>query len=738
MPAIARVLADVAADREFDYAIPAHLLTDVRIGSRVRVPFGRREAMGYVVGLTDRSERPDLKEIAGVEGGRPFVDERMLELVRWMAAYYCAPIEQALRTVLPGAVRRTGNRFREQLTVALAPPPDAAAPSAAALPRVTPRQQAVLDLLTAEGSLPLQVVLARLGGSPAPVQALARHGRVTLAPAVVRRDPLANRRILRSGPLPLMPEQAAALVTIRQAIDTLTPRVILLHGVTGSGKTEVYLQALAHALQAGKGAIVLVPEIALTPQTIERFLARFGPRIAVLHSHLSEGERHDEWHRIADGQADIVIGARSAVFAPVANLGLIVVDEEHEPSYKQEEAPRYHARDVAVMRGHRQGCAVVLGSATPALESWHNAQRGKYALAVLPRRADDRQMPVLRIVDMRIEAARTGHISVFSRDLLEAIRARLDRAEQTILFLNRRGFATSLLCPKCGFVSSCSQCSVAHTYHRAAERLCCHICGGSLPVPARCPQCADPQFRYAGFGTQRVEGIVRRCFPKAAVERMDADTTTRRAAYEEIFGAFRTGKVDILIGTQMIAKGLHFPNVTLVGVVNADLSLHMPDFRAGERTFQLLSQVAGRAGRGDVSGEVIVQTYTPCDPAIQAARRQDYEGYCDQELEGRRELSYPPFSHLVCVTASAEEEQAVADWLAAFAQAVRSRTESRVSVSETTPAPLARAKGFYRYQMLMRCPSVAAMTGPLREALRTHKPPAKVSVAVDVDAVNLL
>jgi primosomal protein N' (replication factor Y) len=554
----------------------------------------------------------------------------------------------------------------------------------------------------------------------------------------------ATEQLEGGNPLPPQPLAETQYSPKDQSMTNESPqpkhasRVTLLYGVTGSGKTEVYLQAIDHALKNGKGAIVLVPEISLTPQTVERFVARFGNRIAVLHSHLSDGERHDEWHRVHDGTADIVVGARSAVFAPVSNLGLIVVDEEHEPTYKQEEAPRYNARDIAVMRGRMDGCAVVLGSATPSLESWYNAKTGKYRLAVLPHRADNRKMPVMHIVDMRVEAERTGRPSVFSRDLLEAIRLRIERSEQTMLFLNRRGFATSLVCPKCGYVSNCDQCSVAYTYHRTVEELRCHICGARKSVPKNCPSCHDPAFKFSGMGTQRVEGVIKSCFPHARIQRIDSDVTTRKDSYDQILGDFRVGKTDILIGTQMIAKGLHFPNVTLVGVVYADLSLHIPDFRASERTFQLLAQVAGRAGRGEVSGEVIVQTYTPFNTAIQAARRLDYEGFCDQELEARRELKYPPFTHLVCITLKGPSEEKVSFHATALAKDIRAALPESIIVSTATPAPLVKAKGHYRYQIMVRSASMRSLADQLRKILRALKLPKDVTCAVDVDATSLL
>ena len=442
--------------------------------------------------------------------------------------------------------------------------------------------------------------------------------------------------------------------------------VFLLHGVTGSGKTEIYLQALAHALEQGKGAIVLVPEISLTPQTVERFKARFSSGklqtlVAVLHSHLSTGERHDEWHKIRQGRARIVIGARSAIFAPVEPLGLIIVDEEHEHTYKQEEAPRYHARDVAIMRGQMEGAVVVLGSATPSLESYYNCKKGKYTLLELPERVDNQKMPHVRVVDMRQAAYKEKGPPIFSPQLKEAITQRLERGEQTILFLNRRGYSTALQCPKCGYVAQCPNCSLALTYHRIEQKLSCHICGHNEKVPSVCPnpKCKNPAIRYAGTGTQKVEELLGKLFPTARVRRMDADTMKRKDDYRKTLGDFRAGKIDILVGTQMIAKGLHFPNVTLVGIIYADLALHQPDFRAGERTFQLLTQVAGRAGRGDVEGEVFVQAFAPFHPAIQYARRHDFTGFYEQEMEFREQLKYPPLSRVALLTLKGRNEDKV-------------------------------------------------------------------------------
>jgi primosomal protein N' (replication factor Y) len=735
--AIAKVIVDIAADREFDYAVPAELRGRLELGAKVTVPFGRRQAEGFVVGFASSSSFASVKSILGLAGDKPLLSAALIELARWVAGYYGAPFELAVRALLPGVVRRAGASFKKNRYVE--PVPEAVkALDREALRRRAPQQAAALDALDREPGLFLRDLLARHGIPASAVSALDEKGLVRVRDEAVARNPMANRTFLKTIPQKLMEQQQKALELILASVDRHDPPVVLLHGVTGSGKTEVYLQAIAHTIAAGKGAIVLVPEISLTPQTVERFKGRFGETVAVLHSSLSEGERHDEWHRIHAGEALIAVGARSAVFAPVRNLGLLVVDEEHEPTYKQDETPRYHARDVAVMRGRLEKCAVVLGSATPAFESFHNVSLKKYALADMPVRVDHRRMPLIRVVDMRVEAERAGGPGLFSRELVGLIRQRLENGEQTILFLNRRGFSTSLVCPKCGLVSACEWCSVAHTYHRAEETLKCHICGGRKPVPAVCPGCQDPNFKYAGTGTQRLESVVARLFPKARVSRMDADTTAVKNAHWEILGEFKSGKVDILIGTQMIAKGLDIPNVTLIGVVNADTGLHAPDFRAGEHTFQLLTQVAGRAGRGELAGDVVIQTYTPFHPTIQAVRRLDYGAFYDQEAESRRELGYPPFGRMVCVTFRGPSDERVAFSADLLVKKIAGLLPASVVVSGPSPAPLARAKGLYRHQVLFRGPSSRGITGPLRRFLEQTSWPPEVVPLMDVDPVSLI
>ena len=794
---IARVSLEIALRKEFDYLIPPGLAGQVEVGARVQVPFGARKIFGTVTALAEESAHANLKPILKIIGAQSLVTPKVLKLARWIAEYYCCAPETALKSVLPEAIRKEKAGWKKQLSVR-------ALPVSGELPKLPKRQQEVWNIVEERREMPLAELLELAETTAATVRKLEDRGLVEITSEISERDPYAREHILPSQPLPLNPAQAAALEKIKEAMNrgengglkmedgrhltpTLSPLLassqhgegekpssilhppsstFLLHGVTGSGKTEVYLQALAHALEQGKGAIVLVPEISLTPQTVERFKARFSSGklqtlVAVLHSHLSAGERHDEWHKIRQGRARIVIGARSAIFAPVEPLGLIIVDEEHEHTYKQEEAPRYHARDVAIMRGQMENAVVVLGSATPSLESHYNCIRGKFTLLELPERVDNQKMPHVRVVDMRQAARSEKGIPIFSPQLKEAIHQRLERKEQTILFLNRRGYSTSLQCPKCGFVANCPNCSLALTYHRIEQELSCHICGHSEEVPSVCPneKCKNPAIRFAGTGTQKVEEVLAKLFPNARVKRMDADAMKRKDDYRRILGDFRTGKIDILVGTQMIAKGLHFPNVTLVGIIYADLALHQPDFRAGERTFQLLTQVAGRAGRGDVEGEVFVQAFAPFHPAIQYARRHDFTGFYEQEIEFREQLKYPPFSRVAMLTLKGRNEEKVKF----SAEHLRKVLESTVHSPQPTtggadaktdrglktgdfrdliiagpaPAPLPRAETFYRYQIMLRTRAMSKLSQTLAKIVASLALPDDVTLAVDIDPVNL-
>ena len=747
---IARVTLDLAVRREFDYLIPNELEQNVCDGTRVKVPFGSREILGVVTAVLSESPHSNLREIIKIVGGQALVTPPILKLVRWIAEYYCCAPEIAMKAVLPDAVRKEEEGWRERLYVR-------ALPQHGELPKLTKRQEDLWAIIEEWRELPLQEFLRLAGTTSGTIRKLEDKGLVSIAPQISERDPYAKEHIMPTNPLKLNDQQLVALNNIVKSIDCLNSpenstdknkgnHVFLLHGVTGSGKTEVYLQAIAHALEQGKGAIVLVPEISLTPQTVERFKARFshGPLqtlVAVLHSHLSSGERHDEWHKIRQGRARIVIGARSAVFAPVEPLGLVIVDEEHEHSYKQEEAPRYNARDLAVVRGKQEGAVVVLGSATPCMESYYNVQRKKYLLLSLTERADEKNMPIVRIVDMRNASSKGKGTSIFSPQLHEAILQRLEKKEQVMLFLNRRGWSSSLQCPECGFVAECPNCSVSLTYHRSAQKLMCHICGHIDSAPSKCPEqnCGNASIRYSGLGTEKVEAALDKNFPSARVKRMDSDTLKRKEDYRRILGDFRSGKIDILVGTQMIAKGLHFPNVTLVGIIHADLSLHIPDFRAGERTFQLLTQVAGRAGRGDVEGEVYVQSFTPFHPAIQYARRHDYIGFYDQEIEFRQELHYPPVGRVALLTLRGRSE----DRVRFFADHLRKEMDllaiqlGDIVVAGPAPAPLLRAENFYRYQIMIRTPRMPQLSRQLSTKFDSLKIPEDLRLIIDIDPVSL-
>jgi primosomal protein N' (replication factor Y) len=742
--AYVRVVIDRAIHRELDYLVPETLAERVGVGSRVRVPFRDKSGLATVVALLEQSEAKGIRPIEAVVGEAPIVSEPMLELARWISAYYCCPIETVMRSLLPQVIRRAEVGWKKQLFVQPGRKIDNA--EFEKLRRRAPRQAELLEAISRlDAPVRAAQLLRQTSLDNQTLRALVKRGLAESREEAVVRDPHADEQFIATSNLLLNQEQSRALNEIIQALDSPQgARPILLHGVTGSGKTEIYLQAIRAALSRGRTAIVLVPEISLTPQTVERFKGRFAEAqdaVAVLHSHLSEGERHDEWHKIHSGRARIVIGARSAVFAPLKNLGLIVVDEEHETTYKQEEAPRYHARDVAVVRAKIEKCVVVLGSATPSLESYHNATTGKYRLATLTQRVDEKQMPLMRIVDLRQERRKEKAAPILSEKLSQAIADRLEKREQTILFLNRRGFSTSLLCSNCGEARNCPNCSVALTFHRhpaAAGRLSCHLCGHTAAVPKKCPACGKDALIYAGFGTEKVESTVAHIFPKATVRRMDADSMTRKEAYRETLRNFRTGKIDILVGTQMIAKGLHFPNVTLVGIINADLSLHLPDFRAGERTFQLLTQVAGRAGRGETSGEVFVQTYTPFSPSIQFARHHDFAGYFQQELEFRERCDFPPFKHAILITVRSAHEGRAKLSAETMVRRLKEALGPEFLLGDATPAPLEKLQGQFRFHILIRGQAIMRLTRLVRETLDKLPFPEDVMVAVDVDPYQLL
>lgn len=738
----ARVLIDGPSELVFDYAIPAGL--PVQPGCRVRVPLRKKSATGTVLAFGEPAQEDfALRELESLVDPEPLITPTLLKVGRWIADYYGCSLESVVRSLLPEAVRTEDNSAKTRRLAVLDAEPSAE--TLAKLEKKAPRQHTILTLLAHAPER--RLATTDLGdGSAAAIKALEKAGLIRIELEEVRRDPEADgvEEVLESQPLPLNEAQAAALEAITALLppnfESRIPNPLLLLGVTGSGKTEVYLQATRRALDLGKTVLVLVPEIALTPQTVRRFKARFAAmqdQVAVLHSNLSQGERFDEWHRIRKGKARIVIGARSAVFAPLPDLGLILVDEEHENSYKQENPPRYHGRDVAVLRAHFEGCAIVLGTATPSLESWQNTRSGKYQLVRLDQRADGQSMPLVRVVDMKLETTKSkGGLTILSDKLRTALERRLERGEQSILFLNRRGFARSLQCPQCGYVCNCPHCSVALTYHRTDDRLVCHVCGHQAIVPRKCPGCKDPSIILQGYGTQKVEDVLQKLLPSAKFARIDADAMRRKHALRDTLNAFKAHKIDILIGTQMIAKGLHFPNVTLVGILNADLGLHVPDFRAGERTFQLLTQVAGRAGRGELEGEVIVQTFTPHSPSIQFARRHDFDGFAEQELEFRQQFSFPPFAHCGVLTARSTHERRAEFTLQNLHKRLLENAPPGLVMGEPLPSPLIRSHGQFRFQITLRAPHARPLTRHVQQVLARTTLPEDVTVVFDMDALN--
>ena len=738
MQLYARVVTDEPTDKELDYSIPESCIGKVHVGSRVKVPLRSREILATVVALVDTPSVSEPKLISALISDTPILNKSLLALARWMAEYYCCSVEAAIRSVLPQVIRKAELGFKRERIVSVNN--EISEEGLQGFRAKAPRQADVLQFAIAVAEpLPWRELQLRAATTDRTIQHLVDRGFLRVELETANRDPYANERFVPSTALELNSDQKQALEIVIQSVKSRDSRPILLHGITGSGKTEVYLQAIALCLSQGLSALVLVPEISLTPQTVEHFKMRFqADLIAVLHSHLSAGERHDEWHKLNSGRARVAIGARSAVFAPVQRLGLIVVDEEHETSYKQEEAPRYHARDLAVVRAQLDQCAILLGSATPSLESYQNAKTGKYRLVQLNSRVDDRQLPLIRVIDMRQEYLKQKHVPLISGSLANAIETRLAKKEQTILFLNRRGFATSLICNQCGFVCECPNCSVALTFHQGENRLKCHLCGHIALAPRKCPKCSDSSIRYAGYGTEKVESAVQKIFPSATVARMDADSMTRKDAYRTILRAFRTGKIDILVGTQMIAKGLDFPNVTLVGIINADVGLHMPDFRAGERTFQLLTQVAGRAGRGDMAGEVYVQSSTPFSPSIQFARHHNFEGFWEQEIDFRERCDYPPFLHLLMVHIRSEHQRRAEFTAETIHRRLSEKLDQGVTLHPVVPAPIERSKGYYRYQILLRTKSIRRLSKSVRSIIERLTFPDDVHVSVDVDPYQVL
>ena len=802
-PLYCDVSLPVPLDQAFTYSLPETLRHRVRTGCRVLAPFGTRKLSGVVLRTHDEPPVGAAREILRLIDEEPVLDSDLLQLGAWISEYYCSPLGETLRAMTPlsGEIRRgkiysltqAGREAARQLHLETASAPDAswealrlldARPlSAAYLAQKIEKAPAVLRALQKRGFVeaedveaerdPLRASSARLSVESLGLTAdklpkaerelLAylelhpgSHNLADLEPAVAKAGTsarsLARKNLLKLAVEPLnVPlghvraahalnvHQQQAFEQIRCALDSKQFKTFLLEGVTGSGKTEVYLKAIEAALSVGRGALMLVPEIGLTPAVAGQFQQRFGERVAMLHSAFHDAERAQEWRRIRSGAASVVVATRSGVFAPVRELGLIVVDEEHDQSYKQQEAPRYHGRDVAIVRARDAGAVVVLGSATPSLESRFNAERGKYTRLELPERIEQRPMPVVKLIDMRQEFLETRKNATFSRALVDAITERLANGEQTMLLLNRRGFSSFVACRACGHRLECVHCSVTLTYHRRDRRMLCHYCNYSERVPERCPKCDSEYIQFLGLGSERLEAELHGAFPKARVARLDRDSVHGKRDYETILSAFREGSYDILAGTQMIAKGHDIPNVTLVGIVNADGGLALPDFRAAERTFQLLTQASGRAGRGTIPGIVLIQTINPDHYAIRGAAAQNYQAFYEKEIEFRRMMSYPPFASLASIIVRGTREEEALSRSAALGRLLQPSPEG-IRVMGPAAAAVARLKNEYRYQILIKAAARKRLNEVLTEIRRFARAEKwnPVSLVIDVDPVTLM
>ncbi|MGO2723323.1 MAG: primosomal protein N' [Lactobacillus sp.] len=788
---IAQVIVDIKArqtDRSFEYHIPDQL-TGVELGSRVYVPFGHRKLQGFVVGLREQSDYAGpLKDLLLVVDEQAPLTPELVELSAYLAQRIFAYRISLLLTMLPQVMRanyrklllpvttaakrlplfqgnpvevdqitspdllktvrqllKTGaarleyvieNRAHEktQYLYQLTQTRLAYEQRYETLPRNATVQRRVLQVLISDfATFPrTQADLSTQGLSTAALAQGVKKGWLTRSEVEVYRNPLAQVTPPAPIKVRLTAEQTATLAAVSPTISQRQAKTFLLEGVTGSGKTEVYLHAISQALAAGRTALMLVPEISLTPQMVRQVKARFGEQVAVLHSALSQGEKYDEWRRIRRGEARVVVGARSAIFAPLTNIGLIVIDEEHEASYKQEENPRYHAREVALWRSRYHHCPLILGSATPNLGSRARAQKGVYQLLSLTQRANQQALPAVDLIDLKAVHF-AGDQFDLSQQLLDAIEARLKRHEQVILLLNRRGFAHFMLCRECGFVLKCPNCDLSLTMHKDTQQMQCHYCGHTEPIPSHCPQCGSQQIRFLGTGTQKVAEELQALLPAVRLLRMDVDTTRRKGSYKRILDAFGRGEADILLGTQMIAKGLDFPNVTLVGVINADTGLWVPDYNASERTFELLTQVAGRAGRAEKRGEVLIQTYNPEHYAIRLAQSQDYERFYAYEMRVRHAGAYPPYYYTVLISVAAKKEQNAAREAFKISRQLRQQLQASTIILGPTPSAISRLKNQYYYQILVKYKKEPHLNQLLHQIQDAGQAAKKYGLMIEID-----
>jgi len=741
-PTVIEVAVAVHLDRTFHYRVPPRLVGQALPGHRVFVPFGHRMLTGYILGRVEGVSDSKLKDIIDVLDPDPLWTDNELEFFRWIASYYLDPLGEVLKTALP-----TGINLQSRKGVAGAEGQVLGGknikrerfyrPVVTSEPGRQPGSKAseILDVIREAGDVPAADLRRRFGQCSPQLKRLEELGLVQVEEREIYRNPFGEETFDRDTPRVLNAQQASTLNLVTAALDNGSFKPFLLHGVTGSGKTEVYLQAIAHALEQGANALVLVPEISLTPQLVRRFRARFGSGIAVLHSALSDGERYDEWRRIRRGLVRIVIGARSALFAPLERIGIIVVDEEHESSFKQADGLRYNARDLSLVRGRMEKAVVVLGSATPLITSLHAVEQGKLTLLPLPERVENRPMPVVSVVQMQ------GINETISPQLARALEETLAAGEQSLVFLNRRGFATFLVCGDCGEPLTCPNCSVTLTFHRQRRQSVCHYCDYAVPAPGTCPACGSLEMKELGAGTERVESDLRDLLPAAVVVRMDSDTTSGKDSHNRLLKRMADRSADILIGTQMIAKGHDFPGVTLVGVINGEASLNMPDFRSAERTFQLLSQVIGRAGRGELPGRVIVQALNTSHYAIQCAIGHDGEGFYRQELEFRREAGYPPFTFLAVLSLSGTSEKGVeerADLAVRLLGQLKKELSLRIEILGPAPAPLYRLRGRFRRQILLKASSRSDLRRLVSAWQANRETSAAVREIMDIDPVDMM
>lgn len=703
-PRYADVALPLPVQDTFTYQIPEEEHENLHVGCRVEVEFGHRVEKGYCVGTKrEAGIDPDrIKEIRNILDPEPLVDESILRLSRWLSRYYLCSWGQALEAALPAPVRDSHSTRKQQFVKLKVPPAEARTYLEDLSDHFAARERILDELLHAnDPEQPVSDLIERAGTSRSPIKTLEKDGMISIVKQEGGRDSLYDR-LPPADPIPenLTDTQENALEHIRSTISEKQFESFLLHGVTGSGKTEVYLRAIRDVIEADRQAIVLLPEISLTPQALARFRNRFA-RIAVLHSYLSPARRRSEWESIRDGEADIVLGARSAIFAPVPDLGLVVVDEEHDSTYKQDRTPRYHGRDTAVMRASMESAPVILGSATPSLESIHNAREDRYTHLHLPERIGDDPLPDIQVVDMA-QWATSGNEGKkpLSKPLIQKTNQVLRSGGQVMLFLNRRGYASFLYCAGCETVLRCESCALAMTYHRQRNRLICHHCSRRTKRPAACPDCNHPQLLQMGMGTERIEKIIRNTFPDRTIRRMDSDTMTSLDLYEDTVSDLQSGDVDILVGTQMIAKGLHFPGVELVGVISADTALHLSDFRAAERTFQLITQIAGRAGRGQQRGTVLLQTFNPDHYSIQTASRYDFRGFVNQELENREILGYPPYQNMLRILTRSKNRKKAREHCEEIAGAIEDLEEEHPEIMGPEPAPMERLRDRYRFHIL--------------------------------------